>query len=100
MVAREFSRNPNFILAMQPVRGLDIGATDFVHQNLIQARSQGKGVLVVSADLDELLAICDRIYVIYEGQFMGVFKPGEITYAQIGLLMGGQTLEEEAAGYG
>ena len=100
VVAREFSRNPNFILAMQPVRGLDIGATDFVHQNLIQARSQGKGVLVVSADLDELLAICDRIYVIYEGQFMGVFKPGEITYAQIGLLMGGQTLEEEAAGHG
>lgn len=100
VVAREFSRNPDFILAMQPVRGLDIGATDFVHQNLLHARNQGKGVLVVSADLDELLAICDRIYVIYEGRFMGVFRPGEISYAQIGLLMGGQALEEEAVDCG
>lgn len=100
VVAREFSRNPDFILAMQPVRGLDIGATDFVHQNLMSAREKGKGILVVSADLDELLAICDRIYVIFEGQFMGMFKPGEITYAQIGLLMGGQHLEQEAIAHG
>ena len=95
VVAREFSRNPNFILAMQPVRGLDIGATDFVHQNLISARNNRKGVLVVSADLDELLSICDRVYVIFEGELVGEFKPGDISYAQIGLMMGGQKLEME-----
>ena len=97
VVAREFSRNPEFILAMQPVRGLDIGATDFVHQNLINARNQSKGVLVVSADLDELLGICDRIYAIFEGEFMGEFRPGEISYTDIGLLMGGQAAGGEEA---
>ena len=97
VVAREFSRNPDFILAMQPVRGLDIGATAFVHQNLLKARNEKKGVLVVSADLDELLSICDRIYVIFEGELIGEFKPGTLSFAQIGLMMGGQTLEEGGA---
>ena len=97
VVAREFSRDPDFILAMQPVRGLDIGATAFVHQNLIDARNEKKGVLVVSADLDELLSICDRVYVIFEGELIGEFKPGSITYSQIGLMMGGQALEEGGA---
>lgn len=93
VIARELSCKPEFMLAMQPTRGLDVGASEFVHMKLIEERNQGKGVLVISADLDELLMICDRIAVLYEGQIIGEFVPGEINYTQIGLMMGGQRKE-------
>ncbi|MEL7610122.1 MAG: ABC transporter ATP-binding protein [Bacillota bacterium] len=93
VVARELSRSPGFILAMQPTRGLDVGASEFVYKKLLEERNAGKGVLVISADLDELLMICDRILVLFEGEIMGEFVPGIIGYGQIGLMMGGQRLE-------
>lgn len=96
VIARELSRDPKFVLAMQPTRGLDVGAVEYVHERLLAERDSGIGVLVVSADLDELLLICDRIAVLYEGQIMGEFVPGELTLPEIGLMMGGSRLKEEA----
>ena len=94
VLARELSRDPSFILAMQPTRGLDIGATEFVHQRLLQEKEAGAAVLLISADLDEVLMVADRVLVIYEGQIMGEFVPGEIGYSEIGLLMGGGKCEK------
>ena len=83
VLARELSRDPSFILAMQPTRGLDIGATEFVHQRLLQEKEAGAAVLLISADLDEVLMVADRVLVIYEGQIMGEFVPGEIGYSEM-----------------
>ena len=96
VIAREFSRQPKLILAMQPTRGLDVGASQFVHYKLLEAKEQGAGVLFISADLDEILAVCDRVLVLNEGQIMGEFIPGEIGFAQIGLMMGGTKQQEKA----
>lgn len=89
ILAREFSSNPKLVIASQPTRGLDIGASEFVHKKLLQAKAEGVGVLLISADLDEILAVADRVLVINEGKIMGEFIPGEIGYDDIGLMMGG-----------
>lgn len=68
ILARELERNPKFIVAMHPTRGLDIGATNFIHNSLIEARDKGIGVVVVSADIDEVIKISDRIIVMFEGK--------------------------------
>ena len=99
VIAREFTRRPKLILAMQPTRGLDVGASQFVHRKLLEAKEQGAGVLFISADLDEILSVCDRVLVLNEGQIMGEFIPGQIDFAQIGLMMGG-TKQQERAGEG
>ncbi|MCI8476864.1 MAG: ABC transporter ATP-binding protein [Oscillospiraceae bacterium] len=93
IIAREFSQNPKLVVAVQPTRGLDIGASEFVHHKLLQAKEEGAGVLLISADLDEVLAVSDRVAVINEGEIMGEFIPGQIDYSQIGLMMGGTRLE-------
>ena len=98
IIAREFSQNPKLVVAVQPTRGLDIGASEFVHHKLLDAKEEGAGVLLISADLDEVLAVSDRVVVINEGEIMGEFVPGEIDYSQIGLLMGGTRLDEKKAG--
>ena len=95
ILARELSDDPEMIIAMQPTRGLDIGASDFVHSKLLQAKERGAGVLLVSADLDEILAVCDRVLVINEGRIMGEFVPGEISGGEIGLMMGGIAQKKE-----
>ena len=84
-------------MAVQPTRGLDIGASDFVHQKLLGQKSKGAGVLLISADLYEVLAVSDLVIVINEGEIMGEFVPGEIDYAEIGLMMGGtrRTVKKE-----
>ena len=69
-----------------------------VHHKLLDAKEEGAGVLLISADLDEVLAVSDRVVVINEGEIMGEFVPGEIDYSQIGLLMGGTRLDEKKAG--
>ncbi|MDD6435605.1 MAG: ABC transporter ATP-binding protein [Clostridiales bacterium] len=89
ILARELSSDPKIIIAMHPTRGLDIGASEFVHHKLLTAKENGSGVLVISADLDEILAIADRVIVINEGKIMGEFVPGEIDLSEIGLMMGG-----------
>ncbi len=98
VVAREFSKQPGFILAMQPTRGLDIGAAQFVHKRLLEEKEKGVAVLLVSADLDEVLSVADRVLVLYEGKITGEFVPGERSFAEIGLMMGYSGEEGEGAG--
>ncbi|MEJ2448706.1 MAG: ABC transporter ATP-binding protein [Anaerolineales bacterium] len=89
VVARELARKPRVIIAAQPTRGLDVGATEYVRERLLDERKNGTGILLISEDLDEILALADRIAVIYEGQIMGVVPRGEATPEKLGLLMAG-----------
>ncbi len=89
VIARELESDPEVLLAAQPTRGIDIGATEFVHRQLREHRDRGAGVLLVSADLGELLAVCDRILVICRGKIIGAFAPDEDLIPQIGLAMAG-----------
>ncbi len=88
ILAREVSRKPEVLIALQPTRGLDIGAIEFVRSKIIQERNRGKAVLLVSTDLDEILTMSDRIAVIYKGEILGVVGP-DTPVRDIGLLMGG-----------
>ena len=72
LLARELSRNPRAIVAAQPTRGLDIGASEYVHEQLLLERKKGTAILLISEDLDEILALADRIAVIYEGKIMDI----------------------------
>jgi general nucleoside transport system ATP-binding protein len=94
VLAREISRNPRVIIAAQPTRGLDVGATEYVRQQLIEQRRQGVAILLISEDLDEILALSDRIAVLYEGQIMDVVSRENATPEKLGLLMAGVHLEE------
>jgi simple sugar transport system ATP-binding protein len=89
VVAREFSRKPRFIIASQPTRGLDVGATEYVREKLVEMRDQGCAVLLISADLDEIFALSDRIAVIYEGRIVAVKEAGQTNELELGLLMTG-----------
>jgi ABC-type uncharacterized transport system ATPase subunit len=89
VVAREFSRSPRLVVAAQPTRGLDVGATEYVRGKLAEMRDNGAAVLLISADLDEIWALSDRIAVIYEGRIVVVKPIGETTEQEIGLLMAG-----------
>jgi ABC-type uncharacterized transport system ATPase subunit len=94
VIAREFSRNPRVILAAQPTRGLDIGATEYVRGQLLEQRRKGVAVMLISEDLDEILALSDRIAVIYEGQIMDIVPREKATPEKLGLLMAGVHPEE------
>ncbi|HHW01996.1 MAG TPA: ABC transporter ATP-binding protein [Thermoanaerobacterales bacterium] len=87
ILARELSENPDVIIASQPTRGLDIGATEFVHEQLLKKRDEGKAILLISADLEEVLALSDRVGVMYNGSIIAEFKPGEITLEDVGIYM-------------
>jgi simple sugar transport system ATP-binding protein len=89
IVAREFDQNPILLIAAQPTRGIDVGSIEFIHQRLLQARDDGKAILLVSADLEEILTLSDRIAVMYEGKIVGILEPAEATEARIGMLMTG-----------
>ena len=89
VLARELSRNPKLVIAYQPSRGLDIGATEYVRTKLVEMRDQGCAVLLISADLDEVRALSDRIAVIYEGKIVAERKPRETNEEDLGLLMAG-----------
>ncbi|HET6595424.1 MAG TPA: ABC transporter ATP-binding protein [Anaerolineales bacterium] len=97
VLAREFSRNPRVIIAAQPTRGLDIGATEYVREQLLEQRRKGVAVMLISEDLDEILALSDRIAVMYEGQIMDILPREKATAETLGLLMAGVRLEETAA---
>ncbi|WP_020593470.1 ABC transporter ATP-binding protein [Kiloniella laminariae] len=90
ILARALSPNPGFILANQPVRGLDEGAIAYVHGQLLAARQRGAGILLISEDLDELFSLCDRIAVIYHGKLTRSFDAKSVTAGQLGLMMAGQ----------
>lgn len=89
VAGREFSKQPSLVVAGQPTRGLDVSAAAFIRDLLVDIRNQGKAVLLVSADLDETLALADRIAVMYEGEILAVLTRDEFDRERIGLLMGG-----------
>lgn len=89
IIARELDRNPDIVLAVQPTRGLDIGATEYIHKQLIVQRDNNKAVLMVSLELDEVMDVSDRILVIYEGEIVGDLNPKNITIEELGLYMAG-----------
>jgi ABC-type uncharacterized transport system ATPase subunit len=95
VLARELSRQPRVLIAAQPTRGVDIGATEYVHAQLLEQREKGTAILLISEDLDEVMALSDRIAVIYEGQIMGIVDGATATPEQLGLLMAGVREESE-----
>jgi general nucleoside transport system ATP-binding protein len=96
VLAREISRDPGVLLAAQPTRGLDVGAIEFVHRRLVEARDRGKAVLLVSLELDEILSLSDRILVIYEGRIAAEYGP-DVSEEELGIAMTGGRREEAAA---
>ncbi|MBS4177060.1 ABC transporter ATP-binding protein [Lederbergia citrea] len=94
IIGREVDRNPDLLIAAQPTRGLDVGAIEFIHKRLIDQRDNGKAVLLVSFELDEIMNVSDRIAVIYEGKIVAVVNPEETTEQELGLLMAGSRREE------
>jgi ABC-type uncharacterized transport system ATPase subunit len=96
VVAREVSRDPGVLIAAQPTRGLDVGAIEFVHRRLVAERDEGRAVLLVSLELDEILSLSDRILVIYEGAIVGEFAP-DVSEEELGIAMTGGGRREAAA---
>jgi simple sugar transport system ATP-binding protein len=92
ILAREISGKPAFMIAMQPTRGLDVGAIEGVHRLLVAQRDAGAAILLISEELEELLSLADRTYVIYEGRIMGELQDGDLT--TIGLMMTGTPQEQ------
>ena len=91
VLAREIERNPTLLLIGQPTRGVDIGAIEFIHQQIVALRDQGKAILLVSVELEEILALSDRIAVMFDGRIMGERLPAETDEKELGLLMAGIT---------
>ena len=89
IVAREISRDPELLLAVQPTRGLDVGAIEYMHRQIVNARDNGKAVLVVSFELSEVMHLADRILVMFEGEIVANVKPSEVTENELGLYMAG-----------
>ncbi len=89
IIAREVDRDKSLIVAVQPTRGLDVGAIEYIHGQLVAERDKGKAVLLVSLELDEVMNLSDRILVIYEGELVGEFDPKEVTVQELGLYMAG-----------
>ncbi|MFX0088068.1 MAG: ABC transporter ATP-binding protein [Candidatus Hodarchaeota archaeon] len=98
IVARELSKNPVVVLASQPTRGLDVGVIEYVHSRLLDLRREGKGILLISSDLDEILAISDKIAVIFEGKIVSLEDPHTTDEKRLGLLMAGHTDIKNAEG--
>ncbi len=96
IIGREMVRQPKFLIAAQPTRGLDVGAIEFVHKELIAARDNGAAVMLVSLELDEILSVSDRILVMYDGKIVGELVTEETEEKEIGLLMAGSRKEEDS----
>ena len=89
IIAREVDKDPQLLVAVQPTRGLDVGAIEYIHSQLVAERDRGKAVLLVSLELDEVMSLSDRILVMYEGQLVGQLNPKTTTVAELGLYMSG-----------
>ena len=89
IIAREIDKDPELLVAVQPTRGLDVGAIEYIHQQIVAQRDAGKAVLLVSLELDEVMNVSDRILVMYEGEIVGEFEPNEVTVEELGLYMAG-----------
>jgi len=89
IIAREIEKNPNLIVAVQPTRGLDIGAIEYIHKQLLNERNSGRAVLLISLELDEVMNISDRILVMYDGEIVAELNPAKTTMNDLGLYMAG-----------
>jgi simple sugar transport system ATP-binding protein len=98
VVAREIEKNPELIIAAQPTRGLDVGAIEYIHKRLVEERDNGRGVLLVSLELDEVLSLADRIAVIYDGNIVDILDAKDANEQKLGILMAGGTLKKEQQG--
>ena len=85
------------VVAVQPTRGLDIGAIEYIHSQLVRQRDEGKAVLLVSLELDEVMNLSDRILVMYEGEIVGEFDPKRVTVEELGLYMAGARRQKREA---
>ncbi|MGN0348737.1 MAG: ABC transporter ATP-binding protein [Roseburia sp.] len=94
IIAREIDKNPEVLIAVQPTRGLDVGAIEYIHKQLVAQRDEGKAVLLVSLELDEVMDVPDRILVMYEGEIVGEFDPKKTTQEELGLYMAGAKRQE------
>ena len=97
IIAREIDKNPDLLVAVQPTRGLDVGAIEYIHKQLVAQRDKGKAVLLISLELDEVMDVSDRILVMYEGELVGQLDPKQITVEELGLYMAGAKKEEVPA---
>ena len=95
IVAREIDKDPQLLIAVQPTRGLDVGAIEYIHGQIVAQRDAGKAVLLVSLELDEVMTVSDRILVMYEGEIVGELDPKTTTVEELGLYMAGAKKEEE-----
>ncbi len=93
IIAREIDRDPDVLIAVQPTRGLDVGAIEYIHRKLIEERDAGKAILLVSLELDEVMQLSDRILVIYEGRIVAELDPKQVTVQELGLYMAGSKKE-------
>ena len=93
IIAREISKNPELLIAVQPTRGLDVGAIEYIHHKILDTRDAGKGVLLVSLELDEVMNLADRILVMYEGEIVAELDPKNTTVQELGLYMSGSKKE-------
>lgn len=95
IIAREINYNPDLLIAVQPTRGLDVGAIEYVHKKLVDLRDEGKAVLLVSLELDEVMNVSDRILVMYEGEIVASLDPKKTSYKELGLYMSGAKREDK-----
>ena len=94
IIAREIDREPALLIAVQPTRGLDVGAIEYIHKQIGEQRNKGKAVLLVALEMDEVLDVSDRILVMYEGEIVGELDPKKTTPEEMGLFMAGAKREE------
>ena len=90
VLAREIERNPDILLIGQPTRGVDIGAIEFIHNEIIKLRDEGKAIVLVSVELDEILSLTDRVSVMFDGNLIGNKLTSETNAMELGLLIGGE----------
>jgi simple sugar transport system ATP-binding protein len=93
IIAREIDKDPQLLIAVQPTRGLDVGAIEYIHKQIVAQRDAGKAVLLVSLELDEVMTVSDRILVMYEGEIVGELDPKTTTVEELGLYMAGAKKE-------
>ena len=98
IIAREVDRDKPLIVAVQPTRGLDVGAIEYIHSQLVAERDKGKAILLVSLELDEVMNLSDRILVLYEGEIVGELDPKKTTVQELGLYMAGAKRTEKGVG--
>lgn len=98
IIAREIDKDDALLIAVHPTRGLDIAAIEYIHRQIVQQRDKGKGVLLVSYEMDEVINLADRILVMYEGEIVGELDPKTTTPQELGLYMAGAKRNSDAAG--